>query len=428
LSSCRLNLCTSNFRVFQWLTDSLSPTPQAPYSIQCHSQLPRKSAPKRHGSFTETSPLTVCQPPSIRSPSILYFDAGSLCPWQLHFRRHQHHYFHVNSHPQTPACKVSSLPNCALKSPNRIFTQYLQRCSNTSSHYLQKLSSDSSVLSSEGTCAFTTDLSALKDNLKLAYCTLLTALTTLLVVKILTPTADFHFFFHIQKHNSLLSHLTSFTRNEANLYFANSLPTVFSDPWPLPKEISHVLCLIFHANFRCLYHSKWSVQVRCLLKHFTTRCPPPQPWRVIPLSAVHVYKFSTLTTTLHMWRPSPPSRKWGSAIMIKIYWNEGIGHFQCRQIKNLYRKSAIAKYFEGLQQWGYVVSNKINTHKISADKHNNFNMSHPAHNNKYDTSILSRFTTANKKGEHDTPKTTWAKFTYVGKEPRFTTELFNTLP
>jgi hypothetical protein len=46
------------------------------------------------------------------------------------------------------------------------------------------------------------------------------------------------------------------------------------------------------------------------------------------------------------------------------------------------------------------------------------------YNNKYDTSILNKFTTIENKIKLNTPKTKWVKFTYVGKEKKFITKLF----
>ena len=46
------------------------------------------------------------------------------------------------------------------------------------------------------------------------------------------------------------------------------------------------------------------------------------------------------------------------------------------------------------------------------------------HNNKYDTSILHKVSNKNNKREHDTQKTKWPKFTYMGKEIRLITNLF----
>jgi hypothetical protein len=44
-------------------------------------------------------------------------------------------------------------------------------------------------------------------------------------------------------------------------------------------------------------------------------------------------------------------------------------------------------------------------------------------NNKY-ISVLNKSTTTGNKVKQNTPKTKWAKFTYVGKETKFITELF----
>lgn len=45
------------------------------------------------------------------------------------------------------------------------------------------------------------------------------------------------------------------------------------------------------------------------------------------------------------------------------------------------------------------------------------------YNNKYDTSILNKFTATGIKKKHNMPNTKWAKFTYVGKETKFITKL-----
>jgi len=44
--------------------------------------------------------------------------------------------------------------------------------------------------------------------------------------------------------------------------------------------------------------------------------------------------------------------------------------------------------------------------------------------NKYDISVLNKFTTTGHKVKQNMPKTKWAKFTYVGKETKFITKLF----
>ena len=44
---------------------------------------------------------------------------------------------------------------------------------------------------------------------------------------------------------------------------------------------------------------------------------------------------------------------------------------------------------------------------------------------KYDISILNRFTTTGNKSKHYKSKTKWAKFTYVGKETKFIIKIFN---
>jgi len=49
-------------------------------------------------------------------------------------------------------------------------------------------------------------------------------------------------------------------------------------------------------------------------------------------------------------------------------------------------------------------------------------------NNKYDISILKKSTTAGNKVKQNTPKTEWAKFTYVGKETKFVTKLLKSIP
>jgi hypothetical protein len=44
--------------------------------------------------------------------------------------------------------------------------------------------------------------------------------------------------------------------------------------------------------------------------------------------------------------------------------------------------------------------------------------------NKYDTSILHKVNNKNNRRAHDTQKTKWAKFTYIGKGKRLITNLF----
>jgi hypothetical protein len=66
----------------------------------------------------------------------------------------------------------------------------------------------------------------------------------------------------------------------------------------------------------------------------------------------------------------------------------------------------------------------MNTYNLiapSKDKQNN-TIKHILYNNKYDPSILDRFTKTKYKEKHNTNK--WAKFTYIGKEAKFITTLF----
>jgi hypothetical protein len=69
-------------------------------------------------------------------------------------------------------------------------------------------------------------------------------------------------------YSASLSHLTYCTPTKSNLYLANSLATVISDPdlyWLLTLQVPNVIPL-----FRCLGYTKESVQVQCFVKCFIT--------------------------------------------------------------------------------------------------------------------------------------------------------------
>ena len=95
--------------------------------------------------------------------------------------------------------------------------------------------------------------------------TLLTADTILWCTKNLFPIDDFCFLFHRKNYNPLLlpcpplSHQTSCTPTKSNLYLANSLAAV-SEPALYRLLTFHVSSLM--SLFRCLGHTKVSVQVR----------------------------------------------------------------------------------------------------------------------------------------------------------------------
>ena len=142
----------------------------------------------------------------------------------------------------TVSLKIFSCPTFAFKSPNWIFIWYLEKwlkiCSNSS----HKLSFESSLWSSLGTCTFkqryyTTDLSKLymthpitnkPYGLNCWY-------SSMVYRKSCSQLMIFVSFFHRKKYPllllcPLLSHLTYCTPSKSNLYLANSLDAVFGEP------------------------------------------------------------------------------------------------------------------------------------------------------------------------------------------------------
>ena len=108
-------------------------------------------------------------------------------------------------------------------------------------------------------------LRSIYDFLSLKNSTILTADTIRWCNKILFPIDYFRFLFH-RKNIILcltvppLSHLTSCTPTKSNLYLANSLATVVSEPdlyWLRTFQIPNLMSL-----FHCLGRTKGSVQVR----------------------------------------------------------------------------------------------------------------------------------------------------------------------
>jgi hypothetical protein len=69
------------------------------------------------------------------------------------------------------------------------------------------------------------------------------------------------------------------------------------------------------------------------------------------------------------------------------------------------------------------LTNRMNTHNLSAVKKKSNASKHILCHNKYDISILNRFFKSENKRKRN--KTKWTKFTYVGKETKFITKLFN---
>ena len=65
----------------------------------------------------------------------------------------------------------------------------------------------------------------------------------------------------------------------------------------------------------------------------------------------------------------------------------------------------------------YVV-NRMETYNLSAinKEKENSTTKQVLYNNKYNVSVLNKFTTSGNKRKHKTPKTKWAKFTYAGNE------------
>jgi hypothetical protein len=71
------------------------------------------------------------------------------------------------------------------------------------------------------------------------------------------------------------------------------------------------------------------------------------------------------------------------------------------------------------------LANRMEIYNLSAtDEKENNTINQILYNNKYDTSYLNKFTTTENKAKLNTPNTKWVKFTYVGKETKFITQLF----
>jgi len=86
----------------------------------------------------------------------------------------------------------------------------------------------------------------------------------------LLPIDEIRFLFHRKNYNPLLLlypmlHLTS-TPTKSNLYFANSLTAVVSEPYPYSLLTFHVPNVM--SLFRWLCRTKVSVQIRGSCKHF----------------------------------------------------------------------------------------------------------------------------------------------------------------
>jgi len=96
------------------------------------------------------------------------------------------------------------------------------------------------------------------------------------VHKLLFPIDDFRFLFHEKrKHNTPVltvpprSHLTSCAPTKSNLYLANSLAVVVSDPDLYSLLTFHVPNLM--SLFQCLVRTKGSVQARVICISFVPR-------------------------------------------------------------------------------------------------------------------------------------------------------------
>jgi hypothetical protein len=123
-----------------------------------------------------------------------------------------------------------------------------------------------------------------------------------------------------------LSYLTSCTPTKSYLYLGNSLAAAVSEPALYRLLTFHVPNLM--SLFRCLGHTKVSIQVRDKCSWFATKSvftaricqhlPQPPSWRTNPLSAVCDRLFNILAANLHIGEPIPPSINWGSTM---LWWH-----------------------------------------------------------------------------------------------------------
>ena len=84
-----------------------------------------------------------------------------------------------------------------------------------------------------------------------------------------------------------------------------------------------------------------------------------------------------------------------------------------------HKLAAIRCIANGMQTYNFYV--------IKKEKENNA-IKRILCNNKYDISVLNKSTITENKVKLNTPKTKWAKFTYVGKETKFITKLLKNIP
>ena len=114
-----------------------------------------------------------------------------------------------------------------------------------------------------------------------------------------------------------LSHLTSCTPTKSNLYLANSLAAIVSEPdlyWPLKFQV-----LNFTSIFHCLILTKVRDTCSCFVTKpvFTVRnC---QHLAQLPNRRTTSYRLSTTSYLIHFHLPSiletvPPSATWGLAM------------------------------------------------------------------------------------------------------------------
>ena len=147
-----------------------------------------------------------------------------------------------------------------------------------------------------------------------------------------------------------LSHLTSCTPTESNLYLVYSLATVVSERDLCGLLIFHIPHLV--PLFCCLNCTKGSVQGRGMCIRFITRpvfgegllAPHPTPnLEVHPFLAVCDCLFIKFAATLHIWRLFPPAATWGRAME---WWQgttyHGVIWYKCFESRCLYLTAVFA--------------------------------------------------------------------------------------
>ena len=171
------------------------------------------------------------------------------------------------------------------------------------------------------------------------------------VQKILFPIDDFCFLFQRKKLKSPaltvppLSHQTSCTPTKSNLYLARSLAAAVSEP------VIHRLLTFQELNltsiFRCLGHTRVSIQAPGYCKHFvtwyflqwgvvSTSLNPPS-WRTTPC------RLSTTTCSIYsqlrsMLEAVPPSTTWGCTMLwLQRLTYHRVLHTKKHNYKNWYK-------------------------------------------------------------------------------------------